>query len=149
MANQNALQDWLDEDGFDTPLIKSRKHPEGKTYHIASPDYDTGIHLQRIADLGAKVHAGGDITKEDQAKLKLDDDQEKDFSKMVLGDTCQEMIDDGVNWDRIRKLTKYTFAFYTLGEEAAEKIAAPKAPENRAGRRSGGKKKKGASSGAK
>ncbi len=146
MTDRN-LEQWLDEDGLTLPKVRSRAFPEGKSYHVDSPDYETGIRLQRVADLGAKVAAGGDVSEDDAARLKLDDREEREFSALVLGATLDEMREDGVSWGTIRRAVKYVFAFYTLGEESAQRMIDPKAPatpnraERRANKKSSGKAK--------
>jgi hypothetical protein len=125
------------------PGIRSVKHPEGRTYKFASPDAKTGLFLAALADLGIKASAGGDIGAQ-AARLELDDDQERDLMRDVMGSTLDEMLADGVSWVRIQRLNKLLFVQFAMGEEMAAQVLkvsgeAP-APANRAARRAATKK---------
>lgn len=139
----DPLWDFLDEDGItDLPLIKSAKHPEGKHYVIPSPDANTGLRLQGLAELVAKQRAKVQISERDVARLRLNDEEEREFFQQVMGTAYVEMVEDGVSWERIKRLGMYAFTYFAVGREAAEKAAregafsgkAP-APLNRAQRR--------------
>jgi len=138
MPDLKDLQTFFDDDALKLPPIKSKKHPNGKRYVVQSPDFETGMLLQQLANLGAKAAAGVELTEADAKKLNLDDDEEREFAAMLLGETLNEMRADGVSWASIQKVVKYAFAYYAMSPEAAEQIAAPKAPENRAARRKKG-----------
>ena len=128
---------YLEDDALEVPGVPSTAHPEGRTYKFASPDAKTGLLLASLADLGVKAHAGKDIG-DAASRLELDDDQERDLMRDVLGATLDEMLADGVSWVRIQKLNQYLFVHFAMGAEIAEAGlnqpgGAP--PPNRAARR--------------
>lgn len=132
------LSTYLDDDSVTIPGIPSKAHPDGRDYTITSPDAKTGMRLAAMADLGIKAHAGT-VSEADVAALQLDDDEERDLYRMVLGDTLDELVADGVSWARIQKLGRYLFVHYSMGEEAAaeavNRSGGATAPANRAARR--------------
>jgi hypothetical protein len=120
------LSSFLDDDAIDVEI-------DGKTYRVESPDAKTGLFLAGLANVGVKAASGGDVAAADVEKLDLDDDEERDFMEMVLGDTFAELIADGVSWMKIQRLSRYCFIHFAVGEEAADEAPAP----NRAARRAG------------
>lgn len=128
---------WFDDDELRLPPIKSTKHPNGKRYTVASPDYETGATLQKLANIAQRLSNGIEVPPEEANKLKFDDDQEGDLAKMLLGATLDEMKADGVGWGPIRRATQFAFTYYAISPEAAERLASPKAPAptNRAAKR--------------
>lgn len=137
----SQMSSWFDDDALNLPPIKSKKHPEGKSYRIDSPDFGTGLLLQQLASIATRISNGVEVTEAEAKRLKMDDQEERDFSQMVLGDSLGEMVADGVPWGPIRRVTQYAFTYYALSPEQAEKLIAPKAPANRAERRKKSKKK--------
>lgn len=134
----SELQEWFDDDGLTLPLIKSKSHPTGKRYVIESPDYDTGLLLQQLAGIAQRLAQGIEVPEAEAKRLKFDDSEEQSFAGLVLGDTLQEMLDDGVRWGPIRNATQYVFTYYGMGSKQAEKLvqSSPKAaPANRQARR--------------
>lgn len=113
-----ALPQWMDDDDVTIP-VPSKKHPDGKDYTFASPDIDTGVRLTTIAQLGVKAATGAELAESDLEGLQLDDAQEQDFYRMVMGDTYDELVADGVSWTRMQRLGRYLFLLHGLGEEAA------------------------------
>jgi len=132
------LTGYLDDDSVEVPGIPSTTHPDGKTYRFASPDAKTGLLLAALAELGVKAQNGKDIG-EQAAALELDDDQERDLMRDVMGSTLDELTADGVSWVRIQRLNKLLFINFAMGEEMAARVAAASgeasAPANRAARR--------------
>jgi len=137
------LAGYLEDDSVEVPGILSVAHPEGRTYIFDSPDAKTGLFLASLANLAVKARLGGDIG-EQAAALELDDDQERDLMRDVMGATLDELTADGVSWVRIQKLNRYLFIHFAMGEAAAEGLRvsgeAP-APANRAARRAATKKR--------
>lgn len=132
------LAGYLDDDSVEVPGIPSTAHPDGKTYTFASPDAKTGLFLASLANLAVKARLGGDIGKQ-AAKLELDDDQERDLMRDVMGSTLAQLTADGVSWVRIQKLNRYLFIHFAMGEDAAAGLASSSGeasvPANRAARR--------------
>lgn len=148
MSENTQLQEFLDDDGIELPPIKSKAHPEGKAYFVESPDFQTGLTLQSLSSIAQRLANGIEVDPEEAKKLKFSDgEEEQGFSKMVLGDTLDEMIADGVKWGPIRNAVQYVFAYYAMSKAHARKLvqaAGPKdqAPANRAERRKKPKKKR-------
>jgi hypothetical protein len=107
------LSSYLDDDALEIPI-------DGKTYRVESPDAKTGLFLASLANIGVNAASGGQVTEADLEKLDLDDVAERDFMKMVLGDTLDELIFDGVKWTKIQRLSRYCFIAFAIGEEAAD-----------------------------
>ena len=115
------LSGYLDDDSVEIPGIRSVKHPEGFTYIFDSPDAKTGLFLASLANLAVKARLGGDIGEE-AAALELDDDQERDLMRDVMGSTLDELTADGVSWVRIQKLNRYLFMLFAMSEGAADEM---------------------------
>lgn len=126
------LAGFLADDGIDTPPIVSKKHPNGKAYRIPSPDAETGLRLTTLANLGVRAAVGVDVTEADLAQLNLDDGEELDFLRQVLGSAYDELVADGVSWVRIQRLGRFAFLHFALSPESAaaavERSAAGEAP---------------------
>lgn len=106
----------------------------GKTYVIESPDAKTGLWCQRILAVAAKVKGGdGEVSEEEAAGLKLDDDEERGLFQRLMGPVFDEMIADRLPWEHI-KHAGVTCLMWAAGNEGqAEKYwksggQAPKAP---------------------
>lgn len=135
----DALQSWFDDDALTTPVpIKSPKHPNGKKYTIQSPDYETGLMLQRLGAIAQRISAGVEVPPEEAARLKFDDDEEFELAQVLLGPVLDEMKSDGVRWGTIKRVFSWVFTYYAISPESAEKLINPKArtaPTNRAAKR--------------
>ena len=130
------LAGYLDDDSVEIPGIISTTYPDGKTYRFASPDAKTGLTLANLADLAVRARLGGDIGAQ-AAALELDDNQERDLMRDVMGATLDELTADGVSWVRIQRLNRYLFIFFAMGEDAAAglKLGGAPVPANRSERR--------------
>lgn len=122
MSSLSELNDFLEDDGFDTPPMPSKKFKQGKSYHIPSPDAETGLFLSAITELAFKQQNGTPITEEDANRLKLKNKEESDFSAKVLSqEVYDEMLADGVKWEHLRRIVQYAFIYFSVGDEAADK----------------------------
>jgi len=117
------LWDFLDDDGFDAGPVPSRDFPEGKKYHVSSPDGETGARLSALVVIAAKSRQKLDVSAADMARLNLDDEQERDLMQQTLGDAYEEMMSDGVKWQALSRLGQYALVFHTQGETAANEAA--------------------------
>ncbi len=153
MSDLGQFLDFMeDEDGFNSPPMPSRAHPEGRQYRVASPDAKTGLRLNALADIMVKREMKVEVKERDVARLRMDDAEEEEFVRQVLGadrtdgsNALDEMIADGCKWEHIKRMSQYAFTYFGVSKEAADeavkngllrgKIEAP----NRAARR---KKKK-------
>jgi hypothetical protein len=104
----------------------------GKTYVIQSPDSKTGLWVQSMMAVAVAASSGRDVDPSDLEGLRLDDDEEKDLYRRLLGDTYQEMLDDGVRWHKLKHAGETTLFWVLRGKEFAERIwngaGDPKAP---------------------
>lgn len=111
------LSAYLDDDALDIPV-------DGRTYRIESPDAETGLRLTAMATLGGKIADGdAEVSADELESLQLDDGQEQDFTRMVLGKTLDEMVADGVTWVKIQRVTRYAFLYFAMSPEAADQAA--------------------------
>lgn len=147
--NLSALESFLNDDALVTPPIKSAKFPDGKVYRIPSPDAETGLRLTGLANIAAKAAQNMTVQNSDVAKLKMDDDEERDFMAQVMGPVRDEMIADGVSWVTIQRMNQYAFAYFAVSPQAAERgvesgafAGKAPAPANRAERRAKAKSPK-------
>lgn len=122
MAGMDDLLDFMeDEDGFETPLMPSTAHPEGRKYRIPSPDAKTGLKLAAISDIVVKTHRKVEVTEMDIKRLKINDEDERDFIEQVMSkDVVEEMMEDGVRWEHIKRMSMYAFTLFTVSREAAD-----------------------------
>ncbi len=90
---------------------------DGRVYVIEDVDGETGLWAQKLMELGAAAHAGKDVDGS-----VLDDEQESDAFKRLLGSALDDMLADGVKWDRIKHVFYTTLIWVTSDEKTAEKI---------------------------
>jgi hypothetical protein len=115
----------------------------GKEYVIPSADAATGLQCQRLFQILAKAQdRGTEVDDDDLAKLDLDDEEERSLYERLLGTAMDDMVADGVAWEKV-KHCGITALIWTAGNtDAAEKywasggIPEAQAP-NRAARRAG------------
>jgi hypothetical protein len=122
MATQHDLTEllaFLDE-GHEYPGVKSKRHPDGKTYRVPPPDAKTGLWLTSLAELGAASVAGGKLSAEDLASLSIDDDDEPQFYARVLGGAYAEMMDDGVSFVALQAIGQHAFLTFTMSQDVAD-----------------------------
>ncbi|QCQ57460.1 tail assembly chaperone [Microbacterium phage Sucha] len=128
---ESELQAFLDDDGIELPPIKSKEHPAGRSYFVESPDFNTGLTLQQLASIAQRLANGIKVDPEEAKKLKFSDgEEEQGFAKLVLGDTLDAMVADGVKWGPIRNAVQYVFTYYAIGASQAKKLVqtVPKRP---------------------
>lgn len=125
MADLNAFMDFMeDEDGFDSPLMPSAAHPEGHVYHVPSPNAVTGLRLSALADLTMKQAKGVELNEIDVRRLRLDDQEEREFISQVLSvELVNTMVADGVKWEHMKRLGLYGFTYFGVSKEAADEAA--------------------------
>lgn len=118
----------------------------GKTYRVSAVDYTTGLHFQKLLALGVKAHAGQEISPDD-IELVSDED-EPDFLRRALGDTFDELINDGISYNGLKFVSSIVFIWTTQSFDAALELwrsrgKAP-APQNREQRRTATRTRTGA-----
>jgi hypothetical protein len=94
----------------------------GKTYRIASPDVNTGLRAQATVAIAAKVRAGQDVDAADIAALKLDDAEELEFTRSMLGEAFDEMQTDDLPWEYVRHAAKTVFMWLISDRDQAAQV---------------------------
>jgi len=143
----DALWSFLDDDSIRIPVpIPSARYPQGKHYTVPSPDGETGLRLTALADIARKRNQGVAVSERDVARLHLDDAAEREFAQQVMGECYDEMMNDGVKWVTIQKVMNYSYIYFSMGKDVADKAAREglfsggkvRVPMNRAERRASG-----------
>lgn len=89
------------------------KLPVGeKTYVVESPDADTGLWVHAMMGTALATDAG----------LVLDDDEEVNLFRRVLGPTYDEMRADKVRWPVLKRAGSTAVMWIAFGEDAAEAV---------------------------
>lgn len=137
MARQFAALDDALDDAIELPA-----GPNGKVYRIEGPSAEDGIKVERIMSLATRLAAGGDV-KDTEV---LDDDQELDLYRAVLGASYDELLAE-LSWPRFKHVAMTCVFWVTAGTETAEQYwasggdpsrLAPNRATRRAGTRSSG-----------
>lgn len=92
----------------------------GITYRINGVDAQTGLLVQRLMDAGVQAAQTGDEFDLDEELL--DDAQELNSYEAILGDAYQQMLDDGVDWEELKRAAVTTMVWIYADEETAEKF---------------------------
>lgn len=96
----------------------------GKTYVIPAPDAEVGLLCQRLMHAGLAAEQGQAVDGEELNKLAavvLNDDEEKDLYKRILGPVYDELFADGVKWPRIQHVGATALVWVAAGKDAALK----------------------------
>jgi hypothetical protein len=111
------LSDYLDDDSL--TLVG----PNGKLYHIPSPDADFGLRLIAMNEIAQRVKLGLPVDPDEVASLQLDDAGEQALMRHLLSDeTFDTMLADKLSLRQVQKLFRYAYAYYTMGPEHAENL---------------------------
>lgn len=112
---------------------------KGKTYVVKSPNAATGLFVQSLMSAAQMSRAGLTVDAAD-ARLVLDDEDERNLYQRVLGDTFDELVADDVAWPHIERAGKTATLWIHRGEDAAElfwnggtgdpKAPSPEGPES-------------------
>lgn len=94
----------------------------GKVYRVPSPDVATGLRAQATVAIAAKVKAGQNVTPDDIATLKLDDAEEMEFTRSMLGPVLEEMQGDDIPWEYVRHAAKTVFMWLVSDRDEAAKV---------------------------
>lgn len=139
------LSEYLEDDSLVLEGIRSDKFPDGKAYRFASPSAKVGLWLKNLAEFGLRASLGEDAPlPSDLSKIVLDDDEEHDLYRRVMGETYAEMMADGVSHARVQKVFGLLFLHYGAGRSIDRQLAPPPpqdgrpeaaGPSNRATRR--------------
>lgn len=145
---------FLDDDDLVLPAIASTKYPKavgGKVYTVPQPSAKDGARFAALGQIMARMAAKQDVTERDVKRLQMDDAEEMDFLRDALGPTYDEMVEDGVNFQRIKVAGNYAFVSFAFSQSQADQMAEAgvltgkavpsAAPANREGRRAAAKGK--------
>lgn len=107
----------------------------GKVYTVPPVDAETGLKLQRLAEVAAQVaeatENGGSLDG-----VALDDAAEVDLYRDALGSAYEEMLADRVSWPALKLAGVTAWLDAAVGREAAEAYwNAAGSPEASAGNR--------------
>jgi hypothetical protein len=83
-------------------------------------DAETGLRLQRLAELAARA-ARADETGETLDEVGLDDDNEVDLYRDALGSAYEQMVADRVPWPALKVAGITAWLDAAVSREAAEK----------------------------
>lgn len=100
--------------------VRSKAHPDGRTYVVPEPDARTGLWLAGMGDAALMSSSGVEVTAQDMAKLKLDDNEEASLYQVILGPVYDEMITDGVSWSKLKGIASDAFLFHAVSPELAD-----------------------------
>lgn len=109
-------------DEFFDPSLRLPIH--GKVYVIPPPDGEVGLLCQRLMHAGLAAESGQDVDEKglnQLAETVLDDDQEKDLFRRILGPVQDEMIADGVDWPTRQHVEQTALIWVAAGLDAAAK----------------------------
>lgn len=142
------LSDFLADDALTLTGIVSTKHPDGKSYTIVSPSAKMGLRLQRVMQTwsatGPTTPPNAEQITELLGLVTDDGGNPIDFHVKLMGDTYQQMVDDGVSAEGLDRITSLVVTYYGTGSAMAKALVEAasegktEAP-NRAARRSGAK----------
>lgn len=107
------LDSFLDDDTFALPV-------GGKIYSIPDVDGETGLRLARQLDT-AVAAAKGNKRKALAALDDAPDDEQRDLFQVCLGPVLDELIADGVKWNKIRHIGITAYIYHASGIKAAQK----------------------------
>lgn len=90
----------------------------GKKYQIQPVSAVVGLRFQKMLAVGIKVALEQKI---DAASIELvSDAEEGDFLEQALGDTYQELLDDGISGQALKIIGSVAFMWNTQGFETAK-----------------------------
>ncbi|WP_166375974.1 DUF7426 family protein [Aeromicrobium phragmitis] len=112
------MSQFKDLDDFFDPTL--RLPIRGKEYVIQPVDAATGVWVQRLFEVGVRLQSGDDVEEAQLASLKLDDAEERDTFRRVLGDTYDEMVADNVPWPYIKHAGTTTLIWIATDKDRAE-----------------------------
>lgn len=90
----------------------------GKKYQIQPVDALTGLRFQKLLAVGVKAHQEQHL---DPESIELvSDAEERDFYADALGDTYQELLDDGATAVALKMIGSAAFIWATQGFDTAK-----------------------------
>lgn len=100
------VSEYLEDGAIVLEGIRSTEHPKGRSYRFESPSFEVGLWLKNLIEFGQRASlraAIGVAPKPDEfAELILDDNEEIDTYRRVMGDTFDELRADDVPWQSVQ-----------------------------------------------
>lgn len=112
------LTEYLEDDSVKLK-IPSRRYKNGHEYTFESPDFETGLWLKNMIEFGQRAALGVDTSKDDLGKLVLDDDEEVDLYRRVMGDTFDQLRADKVSWGHTQEVFRVLLRKWGTGQDIA------------------------------
>ncbi|MBE4783905.1 MULTISPECIES: DUF7426 family protein [Streptomyces] len=112
-AQFEALGDFLD-DWLELPV--RGKDGQTRTYRIPSPPAEDGLRVEEITKAAARLFLNG-VSPDEEL---LDDDEERDLYRLVLGSMHDEILAD-VSWTRFRHVALTTMVWIVQDRDSAAK----------------------------
>lgn len=113
-AQFEALGDFLD-DYLELPV--SVGDGQTRVYRIPSPTARAGLRVEQITKAAAKLYLTGTAPEEEF----LDDDEERDLFRLVLGPVHDEIAAD-LSWTRFRHVAMTTMVWVLNDRDTAAKF---------------------------
>lgn len=96
-----------------------------RDYVVPAPPADVGLKYSALANIAVKVSKGEKVAPGSVQALRLDDDEEREFVSVILGDEAlSQMKEDQVPWPAVTRSAQYAFAHFAVSAEAAQKALA-------------------------
>lgn len=113
-AQFEALADFLD-DYLELPVLT--EGGQKRVYRIPSPTAEAGLRVEAITKAAAQLFLGGAAPGEEM----LNDDEEKDLFRLVLGPVHDEIAAD-LSWTRFRHVAMTTMVWVLNDRDTAAKF---------------------------
>ncbi|WCN06070.1 DUF7426 family protein [Streptomyces sp. M92] len=113
-AQFEALGDFLD-DYLELPVLT--KGGQKRVYRIPSPTAEAGLRVEAITKAAAQLFLGGAAPDEEM----LNDDEEKDLFRLVLGPVHDEIAAD-LSWTRFRHVAMTTMVWVLNDRDTAARF---------------------------
>jgi hypothetical protein len=110
-AQFEALGDFLD-DWLELPVLC--KDGQTRPFRIPSPPAEDGLRVEEITKAAARLFLNG-VSPDEEL---LDDDEEKDLYRLVLGSMHDEILAE-VSWTRFRHVALTTMVWIVQDRDAA------------------------------
>ncbi len=112
-----ALGELLDE-FIELPVpIGDGEDRKVRMYRIESPSGRDGLKVERITSVAMQLAMGGENINTNV----LDDDEEIDLYRTLLGKQYDQLLEDGVKWSWLRHVALTTLMWVSSGMGPAEK----------------------------
>jgi hypothetical protein len=111
-----ALDELLDE-AIELP-VPIPGQTERKMYRVESPSAKDGLQIERMTNVAVQLANGGENINTEL----LDDEEEIDLYRSLLGPVYDVMVADGVKWVWMRHVSITVLMWVSSGLQAAERF---------------------------